>query len=83
MFLRQRLRKVKRGALKWNGMASKFKSLQSFSNFGVFIDNSKQKRATKSYELSLISKPLRMRFLYFISKVEIDINTLQVLFDTT
>ena len=62
-------------------MASKFKSLQSFSDCGVFIGNSKQKSATKSYELFLISTPLRMRFLYFISKVEIDINTLQVLFD--
>ena len=54
-------------------MASKFKSLQSFSDGGVFICYSKQKSATKSYELSLISKPPR--------KVEIDINTLQVLFD--
>ena len=53
LFLRQRLQKVKRGALKWNGLASKFKSLQSFSNFGVFIDNSKQKSATKSYEQCL------------------------------
>lgn len=37
LFLRQRLLKVKRGALKWNGMASKFKSLQGFSDCGVFI----------------------------------------------
>ena len=64
-------------------MASKFKSLQSFSDCGVFICYSKQKSSTKSYELSLISKPPRLRFLYFISKVEIDINTLQVLFDKT
>lgn len=64
-------------------MASKFKSLQSFSDGGVFICYSKQKSATKSYELSLISKPPRMRFLYFIRKVEIDINTLQVLFGKT
>ena len=64
-------------------MASKFKSLQTFSDCGVFICYSKQKSATKSYELSLVSKPPRMRFLYFIRKVEIDINTLQVLFDKT
>ena len=30
LFLKQRLQKVKRGALKWNGLASNFKSLQSF-----------------------------------------------------
>ena len=49
----------------------------------LLYGNSKQKSSAKSYELSLISKPPRMRFLYFISKVEIDINTLQVLFDKT
>ena len=53
LFLKQRLQKVKRGALKWNGLASRFKSLQSFSNFGVFIDNSKHKSATKSHKLYL------------------------------